>query len=69
MQYCQPVDEFHRRANETTKDITVSQTMLHHAKPGTTAIYKHGNIGKAVDAERVCMEQLLRMKPASDSTQ
>jgi site-specific recombinase XerD len=44
-------------ANETTKDITVSQTMLRHAKPDTTAIYTHGNFGKALDAQRVYMEQ------------
>jgi integrase len=56
-------------ANETTKDITVSQTMLRHAKPDTTAIYTHGNFGKALDAQRVYMEQLLRMKPAPESTQ
>jgi integrase len=35
-------------ANHTTKDITVSQTMLRHAKPDITAtIYTHGNFGKA----------------------
>src|ERR1700722_4333582 len=51
------------------KDITVSQTMLRHAKPDTTAIYTHGNFGKALDAQRVYMKQLLRMKPASESTQ
>ena len=56
-------------ANETTRDITVSQTMLRHAKPDTTAIYTHGNFGKALDAQRVYMEQLLRMKPASESSQ
>jgi integrase len=56
-------------ANETTKDITVSQTMLRHAKPDTTAIYTHGNFGKALDAQRMYMEQLLRMRPASESTQ
>jgi hypothetical protein len=50
------------------KDITVSQTMLRHAKPDTTAIYNHGNFGKALDAQRVYMKQLLRMKPASEST-
>ena len=33
------------------KDITVSQTMLRHAKPDTTAIYTHGNFGKALDAQ------------------
>ena len=27
------------------KGITVSQTMLRHAKPDTTAIYTHGNFG------------------------
>ncbi len=43
--------------------------MLRHAKPDTTAIYTHGNFGKALDAQRVYMEQLLRMKPASESTQ
>jgi site-specific recombinase XerC len=56
-------------ANETTKDITVSQTMLRHAKPDTTAIYRHGNFGKALDAQCLYMEQLLRMKSASKSTQ
>jgi site-specific recombinase XerC len=56
-------------ANETTKDITVSQTMLRHAKPDTTAIYMHGNFGKALVAQRMYMEQLLRMKPTSESTQ
>ena len=43
--------------------------MLRHAKPDTTAIYAHGNFGKALDAQRVYMEQLLRMKPASESSQ
>ena len=57
-------------ANDTTKDITVSQTMLRHAKPDiTAAIYTHGNFGKALDAQRIYMEQLLRMKPASESAQ
>ena len=57
-------------ANDATKDITVSQTMLRHAKPDiTAAIYTHGNFGKALDAQRMYMEQLLRMKPASGSTQ
>ena len=57
-------------ANDTTKDITVSQTMLHHSKPDiTAAVYTHGNFGKALDAQRICVEQLLRMKPASESTQ
>jgi site-specific recombinase XerC len=56
-------------ANETTKDITVSQTMLRHAKPDTRAIYTHGTFDKALDAQRVYMEQLLRMKPVSESTQ
>jgi integrase len=55
--------------NETTKDITVSQTMLRHAKPDTTAIYTHGNFDKALDAQRIYMGQLLKMKPASESTQ
>jgi hypothetical protein len=54
---------------ERTKDITVSQTLFRHAKPDTTAIYTLGNFGKAFDAQRVYMEQLLRMKPASESTQ
>ncbi len=53
-------------ANKSTKDITVSQTMLRHAKPGTTAIYTHWNFDKALDAQRVYMDQLLTMKPVSD---
>jgi site-specific recombinase XerC len=36
-------------ANDMTKDITVSQTMLRHAKPGITAVYTHGNFEKALD--------------------
>ena len=56
-------------ANETTSDITVSQTMLRHAKPDTTAIYTHGNFDKALDTQRVYMDQLFKMKPASESTQ
>jgi integrase len=56
-------------ANDMTKDITVSQTILRHAKPDTTAIYTHGNFGKALDAQRVYMEQLRRMKLASEATQ
>ncbi len=56
-------------ANETTKDITVSQTMLRHAKPDTTAIYTHGNFDKALNAQRMYMDQLLKMKPAPESTQ
>jgi site-specific recombinase XerC len=56
-------------ANETTKDITVSQTMLRHAKPDTTAIYTHGNFDKALDAQRMYLDQLLKMKPATESTQ
>ena len=56
-------------ANETTKDIIVSQTMLRHSKPDTTAGYTHGNFDKALDAQRVYMDQLLKMKPASESTQ
>ena len=56
-------------ANETTKDITVSQTMLRHPKPDTTAIYTHGNFDKALDAQRVYMDQLLKMKPASEVAQ
>lgn len=56
-------------ANDTTKDITVSQTMLRHAKPDMTAVYTHGNFDKALNAQRVYMDQLLKMKPASESTQ
>lgn len=56
-------------ANEATKDITVSQIMLRHAKPDTTGMYTHGNFGKALDAQREYMEQLLAMKPASEATQ
>jgi hypothetical protein len=44
------------------KDITVSQTMLRHAKRDTAAIYTHGNFGKALDAQRVYMVQLLADK-------
>ncbi len=43
--------------------------MLRHAKPDTTAIYTHGNFGKALDAQQVYMEQLRQMKPASEAAQ
>src|SRR5271169_5192449 len=56
-------------ANETTKDITVSQTLLRHSKPEMTAVYTHGNFPKALDAQRQYMEQLLAAKPASEATQ
>jgi hypothetical protein len=56
-------------ANEATKDITVSQTMLRHAKPDTTGIYTHGNFSKALDAQREYMQELLAMKPASEAAQ
>jgi site-specific recombinase XerC len=56
-------------ANDSTKDITVSQTMLRHAKPDMTAVYTHGNFGKALEAQRLYMDQLLKMKPASESPQ
>jgi integrase len=56
-------------ANDTTKDITVSQTMLRHAKPDMTAVYTHGNFGKALEAQRLYMGQLLKIKPDSQSTQ
>jgi len=49
--------------------FTVSQTMLRHAKPDMTAVYTHGNFGKALDAQRMYMDQLLKMKPALESTQ
>jgi hypothetical protein len=44
------------------KDITVSQTMLRHAKRDTAVIYTHGNFGKALHAQRVYMVQLLADK-------
>jgi len=46
-------------ANETTKDITVSQTLLRHSKPEMTAVYTHGNFPKALDAQRHVWRQLL----------
>jgi site-specific recombinase XerC len=56
-------------ANEITKDITVSQTLLRHSKPEMAAVYTHGNFPKALDAQRQYMEQLLAAKPASEATQ
>jgi integrase len=61
-------------ANEATKDITVSQTLLRHSKPETTALYTHGNFEKALEAQRQYMQQLLAMKllamkPASEAQQ
>jgi integrase len=56
-------------ANDATKDITVSQTLLRHAKPNTTGRYTHGNFEKALDAQRQYMEQLLSAKSASEVTQ
>ena len=56
-------------ANEITKDITISQTLLRHSKPEMTAVYTHGNFNKALEAQRKYMEQLLATKPASEATQ
>ena len=56
-------------ANEMTKDITVSQTLLRHSKPEMTAAYTHGNFDKALEAQRKYMEQLLATKHASEATQ
>jgi hypothetical protein len=42
--------------------------MLRHSKPDASAIYTHGNLGKAFDAQRVYGDQLREMKPASEST-
>ena len=56
-------------ANETTKDITVAQTLLRHNKPDMTAVYTHGNFEKALDAQRQYMDQLLAAKPASEFAQ
>jgi site-specific recombinase XerC len=56
-------------ANDATKDITVSQTLLRHSKPEMTAVYTHGNFPKALDAQRQYMEQLLAAKPASEAAQ
>lgn len=52
-------------ANWTTKDITVSQTMR-HAKPDMTTVYTRANFQKALDAQRLYRDQLLKMKPASE---
>ena len=43
--------------------------MFRHAKPDTTAIYTQGNFGKALEAQRLYMDRLLKMKSASESTQ
>jgi urease accessory protein UreH len=45
-------------ANEITKDIAVSQTLLRHSKPEMTAVYAHGSFNKALEAQRKYMEQL-----------
>ena len=39
------------------------------SKPNIAAIYTHGNFEKALDAQRVFMDQLLKSKSASESTQ
>ena len=56
-------------ANKTTRDITVSQTLLRHSKPDTTAIYTHGDFGKALDAQRQFMAELMSKKPATEAIQ
>jgi len=43
--------------NEDTKDITVSQTLLRHSTPKMTAEYTHGNLAKALEAQRKFMQQ------------
>lgn len=63
-------------ANDATKDITVSQTLLRHSNLEMTAKYTHGDF--TTDAQRQYMgellavrplEELLAMKPASGATQ
>jgi integrase len=56
-------------ANDSTKDITVSQTLLRHAKPEMTAVYTHGNFEKALAAQRQYMCQLLASKPTPEAVQ
>ena len=56
-------------ANETTKDTTISQTLLRHSKPEMAAVYTPGNFPKVLDAQRQYMEQLLAAKPAFEAVQ
>lgn len=56
-------------ANDATKDITVSQTLLRHSKPDMTAVYTHGNFEKALDAQRQYLSQLFAAKPVSGVVQ
>jgi integrase len=56
-------------ANDVTKDITVSQTLLRHSKPDMTAVYTHGNFARALDAQRQYMSQLLATESVSEVVQ
>ena len=53
--------------NDTTKDMTISQTMLRHEKLETTARYTHGNFDKTLEAQRLYMSRLRAMKPISEA--
>jgi integrase len=55
--------------NDTTKDITTSQTLLRHSTPDMTAVYTHGDFAKALEAQRQYMNHLLAKNPALEFTQ
>jgi integrase len=53
-------------ANDTTKDITVSQTLLRHSNSKMTEVYTHGDFDKALAAQRQYMEELLAVRPSAE---
>ena len=53
-------------ANDTTKDITVSQTLLRHSNSKMTEGYTHGDFDKALAAQRQYMEELLAVRPSAE---
>ena len=61
-----------REIKESRRDAILDRVVSKNwnlLKFDTTAIYTHGNFDKALDAQLVYMDQLLKMKPASESTQ
>ena len=46
-------------ANDKTKDITISTTLLRHAKPDITTLYTHGDFAKALGTQRPYMKELM----------
>jgi integrase len=56
-------------ANHAAKDITVSQTLLRHAKPDMAVVSTQGSFERALDAQRLYISQLLATKAGFEAIQ